>query len=165
MDVMFTGLSALGALLLLAGFMGCVLPVLPGPPLSFCGLLLLYGSKGWAAATFGPTTLLVLGGAAILVTILDLVTPIWGAKRYGASRAGILGSVAGMILGMIFFPPFGMILGAFAGALAGEMIEGKRGAEASRAAWGVFLGTVAGIILKLTVSGVITFYWVRELLA
>ena len=96
MDVMFTGLSALGALLLIAGFVGCVMPVLPGPPLSFCGLFLLYGSQGWAATTFGLTTLLILGGAAILVTFLDLVTPIWGAKRFGASRAGILGSSSQM---------------------------------------------------------------------
>jgi uncharacterized protein YqgC (DUF456 family) len=66
---------------------------------------------------------------------------------------------------VIFFPPFGMLLGAFAGALAGEMIEGKRGGDASRAAWGVFIGTVAGIVMKLSVSGIITWFWIREVLA
>jgi hypothetical protein len=142
-----------------------VLPVVPGPPLSFAAILLLFGTQGWQAETFGTTTLIVLGSAAVLVTILDFVTPIWGAKKYGASRMGIVGSIAGMIAGAIFFPPFGLIPGAFAGALAGELIEGKKGSEATRAAWGVFIGTVAGILMKFAVCVAITIYWVRELLA
>jgi len=144
---------------------GCVLPVLPGPPISFVAILLIFGAQGWQAETFGVTTVLVLGGAAVLVTILDFVTPLWGAKKYGASRMGIVGSIAGMIAGAIFFPPFGLILGAFVGALAGELIEGKQGSEATRAAWGVFIGTVIGILLKLGVCVAITVYWVREILA
>jgi uncharacterized protein YqgC (DUF456 family) len=158
-------LSAIGAILLLVGFVGCVAPVLPGPPISFLGILLLYGAGGWEAETFGGTTLVVLGGAAALVTALDFLTPVWGAKKYGASRAGVWGSVAGMIVGALFFPPFGMILGAFVGAVAGELLAGKENREATRAAWGVFIGTMAGIVLKLVVSAVIAFYYVRELLA
>ncbi|MEN8151769.1 MAG: DUF456 domain-containing protein, partial [Planctomycetota bacterium] len=134
-------------------------------PLSFVALLLLYGSQGFSAETFGTTTVFVLGAAAVVATVLDFVVPVWGAKKYGASRTGIWFSVFGMIAGAIFFPPFGMILGSFAGALAGELIEGKRGGEASRAAWGVFLGTMAGIVLKLAVSGAITWTWVREVLS
>jgi len=165
LDLLHITLSLPGGLLLIAGFVGCVLPVLPGPLLSFAAILLLFGAQGWQAETFGVTTVLVLAGATVLVTVLDFITPIWGAKKYGASRMGIVGSIAGMIAGTIFFPPFGTILGAFAGALLGELIEGKKGPEATRAAWGVFIGTVAGIILKLAVCAAITFYWVRELLA
>ena len=165
LDFLYISLSTLGALLLLAGFVGCVLPVLPGPPLSFVAILLIFGAQGWQAETFGVTTVIVLGGAAVLVTILDFVTPLWGAKKYGASRMGIVGSIAGMIAGAIFFPPSGLILVAFVGALAGELIEGKQGSEATRAAWGVFIGTVIGILLKLGVCVAITVYWVREILA
>jgi uncharacterized protein YqgC (DUF456 family) len=163
LDWIYLTLSVIGGVLLLVGFVGCVAPVLPGPPISFLGILLLYGAGGWRAESFGGTTLVVLGAAAALVTVLDFLTPVWGAKKYGASRAGVWGSVAGMIVGALFFPPFGLIIGAFVGAVAGELMAGKEGNEAARAAWGVFIGTMAGIVLKLVVSGVIAFYYVREL--
>jgi uncharacterized protein YqgC (DUF456 family) len=141
-----------GAGLVVVGVVGCVLPVLPGPPLSFAGLLLLWWARGWDAGSFGVTTVVVLGGLSVLVTVLDFVLPAWGARRYGASKAGVWGSVLGMIVGIFFFPPFGMLAGAFLGALGGELLVGKDGDEAGRAAWGVFVGTVAGIGLKLAVS-------------
>ena len=151
-----------GIVLLAAGLVGCVLPILPGPPLSYVGLVLLWGARSWEAHTFGTTTMLLLGGLAIVVTVLDYVAPVIGAQRFGASRAGVWGSVVGMIIGMIFFPPFGMLVGAFLGAVAGEVASGKLGYEALRAAFGVFVGTVAGIVLKLAVSVAIAVYFVIE---
>jgi uncharacterized protein YqgC (DUF456 family) len=156
-------LIALAVGLLGLGIVGCVLPVLPGPPLSFAGLILLWGARGWEASSFGTTAVLVLGGLTALVTVLDFVLPAVGAKRYGATRSGVWGSVLGMIVGMIFFPPFGMLVGAFVGALAFEVLAGRDAGEATRAAWGVFVGTMAGIALKLAVCIAIGWYFVREL--
>lgn len=161
-------LIAAGALLVLVGLVGCILPVLPGPPLSFAGLLLLWGTRAWDAETFGWVTVLVLGVATVLVTIVDTLAPILGAKRYGASKAGIWGSILGMIVGILgFLPlgPLGMLVGAFLGAWIGESLAGKEGAQALRAAWGVFVGTVVGIVLKLVVSVAIAVYFVMELLS
>lgn len=157
-------LIALALVLLALGLVGCVLPVLPGPPLSFAGLILLWGAEGWQASSFGTTAILVLGGLTALVTVLDFVLPALGAKRYGATKAGVWGSVLGMIVGMIFFPPFGMLVGAFVGALAFEVLAGRDAADATRAAWGVFVGTIAGIVMKLAVCLAIGWYFVRELL-
>lgn len=155
---------AAGGLLQVAGLVGCVLPVLPGPPISFVGLLLLWGAGGWQADTFGVTAVVVLGALTVVVTVVDTIAPLLGAKRYGASKAGLWGSVIGMLVGMVFFPPFGMLAGAFLGALAGEWLIGQPDREAMRAAWGVFVGTMAGVVLKLAVSIAITFVFVRELL-
>ena len=69
-----------------------------------------------------------------------------------------------MLVGMLFFPPFGMLAGAFLGALAGEFLVGKAEREAAKAAWGVFVGTLAGIGLKLAVSIAIAMLYVVELL-
>jgi uncharacterized protein YqgC (DUF456 family) len=157
-------LVVLGALLVVAGVVGCLLPVLPGPPLAFGGLLLLWAERGGEAATFDGGTVLALGLATVGVTLLDLVTPLWGARRYGASRLGVWGSVAGMVVGAFAFPPLGMVLGAFAGAVAGELLDGKAAGPSLRAAWGVFVGTVVGILLKLLVTIAIAFVYVRELL-
>ena len=155
-------LVALGALLTVAGLVGCVLPVLPGPPLSWLGLLLLSIAQDWSP--YGGRFLLLLAVVAVVVTVLDYVVPGWGAKKAGASRAGVWASVLGMLAGMIWFPPFGMILGSFVGAVLGELLVGRSGGASLKAAWGVFVGTIAGIILKLTASGVMTYYFVAGLL-
>ena len=152
-------LVILGFVCLLAGIIGCVLPVIPGPPLSYAALILLSIAHKWEA--FSPTVLIVLGAAAAAVTVLDYVIPIVTSRRKGASKAGIWGSVIGMFAGMVFFPPFGVLIGTFAGAVLGELLFSKHPDGALRAGWGVFLGTMLGIGAKLTVSGVIAFYFLR----
>jgi len=143
-----------------------VLPVIPGPPLSLAGLVLLWGARGWDADAFGWPTIVWLGVATVIVTILDYVTPVVGARRYGASRAGVWGSVIGMVVGLLgLLPvgPLGMLVGAFLGAWVGEVLVGKEGFAALKAAWGVFMGTVVGIVLKVAVSLAIAVYFVLEL--
>lgn len=149
----------IGALLILAGFVGCLLPVLPGPPLAYLALIGISAAGHWEI--YEPIELVIGAALVALVTALDFVVPAWGAKRYGASSSGIWGSVAGMLIGMLFFPPFGVFLGAGVGALLGELAAGKKDREALRAAWGVLVGTTAGIILKLAVTVAIAWYFVQ----
>ena len=159
-------LVILAILLNAVGLVGCVLPVLPGPPLSFLGLLLLWWGRGFETEAFGAWTVLILGISAVLVTIVDTLAPVIGARKYGASKAGVWGSIIGMVVGILgFLPlgPLGMLLGAFLGAVAGEIASGKGTPAAIRAAWGVFMGTVVGLVLKLVVSLAAAFYLIVEL--
>jgi uncharacterized protein YqgC (DUF456 family) len=155
----FVLLVILGSLLVLAGFAGCILPMLPGPPLAYAALFCVVIGKGWVYST---TELVVLGVVTAAVTVVDTLLPVMGAKKYGASKAGVWLSVAGLVIGTFVFPPFGFLVGAFAGALAGELLAGK-GAGAWRPAWGVFLGTLAGTALKLGTCGVLAWYFVQGL--
>jgi hypothetical protein len=149
-------LAVLGGLLILGGFAGCILPMLPGPPLAYAALFCVVLGKGWV---YSAPELVLLGALTAGVTVVDTLLPVLGAKRYGASRAGVWLSVAGLVVGTFVFPPFGFLVGAFAGALAGELLAGK-GAGAVRPAWGVFLGTLAGTGLKLACCAVIAWYFV-----
>jgi uncharacterized protein YqgC (DUF456 family) len=158
-SVGFVLLVVLGSVLLLAGFAGCILPMLPGPPLAYAALFCVVMGKGWV---YSATELVVLGLLTAAVTVVDTLLPVMGAKRYGASKAGVWLSVAGLVVGTFVFPPFGFLAGAFLGALAGELLAGK-GAGAFRPAWGVFLGTLAGTALKLGTCGVIAWYFVTRL--
>jgi uncharacterized protein YqgC (DUF456 family) len=157
-----TVLIVLGFIVLAAGIIGCVLPIIPGPPLAYVSLILLSIAREWKAVS--PTVLIVLGVAAAAVTVLDYLMPLITSKWKGASKAGIWGSVAGMILGMIFFPPFGVIIGTFVGAVLGELLFSNRPEGALKAGWGVFLGTMLGIALKLALSGVIALYFLRAVI-
>jgi len=154
-------LEILGGVLLAAGLAGCLLPVLPGPALSFLALLVLSLARRWQA--FSPALLIVMAAFAVLVTVLDYVLPSLISRRRGASRAGTIGSLVGMAAGIVFFPPFGLLLGALAGAVTGELIFNREPGKALRAGWGVFLGSLAGMAVKLAYSGTAIFFYLRVL--
>ncbi|OFX26608.1 MAG: hypothetical protein A2041_02630 [Bacteroidetes bacterium GWA2_31_9b] len=145
-------------LLIIFGLLGCILPVIPGPPLSFFGLLVIHFTK---FADFTTTFLVVMAIIAIIVTILDYGVPIWGTKKFGGSKAGTWGATLGLIIGLLFLGPFGMILGPLFGAIIGELINGAKFNDALRAGLGSFLGFLLGIGLKLAASFYMTFQFVK----
>lgn len=137
---------------LLVGLLGCVLPALPGPPLSYIALLLVQ----WAWQPFGTITLIVFAVITVVVTLLDYVIPLWGAKVFGATKTGIYGSIIGMLAGA-FLTPVGMIAGLLIGAILGDMYAGRKLSDAIGSGLGTFVGTIAGMAVKLLVSGIMTF--------
>jgi uncharacterized protein YqgC (DUF456 family) len=155
-------LVILGLLLALIGLVGSILPVIPGPPLSYSALLLLSLARNWEP--FSTAFLIGMGILTLAVTVLDFVTPGVGASRYGASTLAFWGSLVGMIVGLVLLPPWGMIIGAFLGAVAGEAVSTREGKKLLRAAWGVFVGVLVGTGLKLALSAVMLFFYLRELL-
>lgn len=142
-------LAILGLLFMLIGLLGSVLPILPGPPLSWIGLLLLYLTDAvvddwW----FLSITLLV----ALIVFALDYIIPALGTKKFGGSRAGMIGTTIGLIVGLLSPIPGGIIIGPFVGALIGELTNKTDTQTAVKAAFGSFLGFVTGTFLKFIVA-------------
>jgi uncharacterized protein len=158
---MLTTLIVLGLVLAAAGFLACLLPVLPGPALSFAGLLLFAVVSGWQA--FDVWFIVSMGVAAVVVSLLDYAVGILGAKKFGASKWGLLGSIVGMLAGLFFFPPFGMFLGAVLGAVGGELLSGKKSRAAIRAGWGVLVGNILGTGVKLAYCAVVLFVYIKAL--
>jgi uncharacterized protein YqgC (DUF456 family) len=154
-------LIVLGLFVSLLGLVGCILPFLPGPPLSFAALLILSLAKDWEP--FGAVFLVVMGVLSVAVSVLDYVFPAAGARKYGASRYGAWGSFIGMIAGVILLSGLGVLIGGLAGAVAGELLAGKERDQALRAGWGAFLGNVLGVGVKLALSGAMLFYYVKAL--
>ena len=159
---MVTALIILGLLAAVSGIAGSILPVIPGPPLSFLALILISFAKDWEP--FSTVFLVIMACAMVVLSFLEYILPAGAARRYGASKTGFWGSIGGLIVGIFFFPPWGMILGAIVGALAGELIAGKSGKEALRAGWGVLIGNLIVIGLKLAYSGIILFFLIKEML-
>ena len=158
---MTVALIIFGLLFAVAGIIGCILPVIPGPVLSYLSLFIISYAKNWEV--FSTTFLVTMGIFTILLTILDYAVPIFGAKKFGASKFGIWGSIIGMLVGFIFFPPFGIFIGTFFGALAGELLAGKDSKKALRAGWGSFIGNIAGIGVKLAFTGVVLFFYIKAI--
>ena len=154
--------SILGGAVLLAGIIGCVLPIIPGPPLVYLSLIFVSIGSGWEAVS--PAVLIVTGILAAVITVLDYVLPAMVSRRHGAGRAGTWGSLIGMIAGIIVFPPFGIFIGAFGGAVIGELIAKGGTRESIRAGWGVFLGIVFAIGIKLAFAGYIAILYIGAVL-
>lgn len=154
-------LLILGIILMLLGIIGCLVPVLPGPPISYLGLIMLHVTR---FGQFSATILISLAAVAIVVTILDYIVPIWGTRRFGGSKYGMRGATVGLIIGL-FLGPVGIIVGPLIGAIVGELIFKDDLKYAIKAGFGSLLGFLTGIGLKLAASFVITFYFVKELIA
>jgi uncharacterized protein YqgC (DUF456 family) len=154
-------LLVLGILFMLIGIIGCLVPVLPGPPLSFLGLIFLHLTR---FGQFSASTLVILGSISVIVTLLDYIVPVWGTKKFGGSKYGTKGATVGLIVGF-FLGPLGIVLGPLIGAFIGEMIFKDDLDYAFKAGFGSLLGFLASIGLKLAASFVMTFYFVKELIS
>ena len=140
-----------GFLLMLVGIVGSFLPVLPGPTVSWVGLLLLYLTKvvpdDWV---FLGITLVI----ALVVFALDYIIPAVGTKKFGGTKAGMIGTTIGLLVAL-FFPilgPLGIIIWPFIGALVGELMNKADKKTAAKAAFGSFIGFLTGTFLKFVVT-------------
>jgi uncharacterized protein YqgC (DUF456 family) len=176
---------------LVLGLLGAVVPVLPGPPLGYVGILLLHKS---GYASFSMVFLLIWAGIAVAVTVMDYFLPSILAKKFGGSKAAAIGAFLGLLAGIFFFPPFGFIVGSFFGAFFGELIhinnekaqrrleertedetgqsdernddtpyENAPEGKALKVAFGAFLAFIAGSGAKLIVGAMLIFYAVKSM--
>ena len=141
-------------LLLVAGIAGCVLPVLPGPPLAYVGMLLLHLTDKVHFTTHQLVIWLVI---VIVLQVVDFITPLLGSKYSGGTSFGNRGCMAGALLGL-FFMPWGVIVGPFVGAIVGEMLGGQDLSHAIRAGIGTLLGFLFGTLLKV----IVCFYFLVQ---
>ncbi len=143
-------LLILGFLLVVLGLVGSFLPVLPGPFTGWLGLLVLHLTK---AVPMNPTFLGITLAIAVIIWLLDYIIPAMGAKKFGGTRAGAIGTVIGLILGLISPIPLGFIIGAFLGAIIGELVhDSKDTKRAIKAGIGSFVGFLVSTTIKFMVS-------------
>lgn len=151
-------LVSLGCILMIVGILGSFLPVLPGVPVSWLGLLLLF------LAPSLPMDYWFLGITfiiALLFYALNWIIPALGTKRFGGSRAGMIGATVGLVAGLIAPIPFGVIIGPFVGAFIGEIMNNSDRKLALKAAFGSFIGFLASSFMEFIVAFgfLILFIW------
>lgn len=146
MDIL---LLLIGLVCMILGILGSFLPVLPGPLMSWIGLLLLYFTN---AVAMNYWVLGITFAVMLIITILDYVIPAHGTKRFGGSTYGIWGTNIGLIVGIFSPIPFGIVIGPFLGALVGELIYNSTDHKrAVKAATGSFIGFLASSFIQFVV--------------
>lgn len=137
------------------GIAGSILPGLPGPPLSWVGLLILYiwgNGTNVAGEPMSTATLLIWGAVVVGVTVVDYLVPMYFTKVTGGSKYAERGALIGLIAGIIL-TPIGMIAGSFLGAFLAEILYAKKDPASSlKAAIGSFIGFIAGTGIKTIAS-------------
>ena len=147
-------------LLLLIGLIGCIIPALPGPPISFSGLLLFHFFTSY---NLEEDTLWLLAAVVVAITFLDYWLQVYGVKKFGGGIKAINGTIIGLVLGL-FFLPFGVIIGPFVGAFLGAKMEAKEDTNRSiKIALGALAGFLGGTVLKFAVSIYISILFINQL--
>jgi uncharacterized protein len=150
----------IAGLLILAGIVGSVAPLLPGPPLAYAGLLVMQLTS---VPHFTLNFMLIWAGIVIVVSILEYLIPVYGTKKLGGSKYGLWGCSIGLFAG-IWFGPWGVFLGPFVGAFIGELIASRQSDQAFKAALGSFLGFLFSTMLKLVICVIMALYYVWSIM-
>jgi uncharacterized protein len=137
-------------LLFSAGLIGSVLPMLPGSPLILLGAFIYAWYTDFTVITWG--VLLILFALTLLSQMVEYLATIIGAKKYGASRWGIAGAVAGGLIGFFAGGVLGIIAGPFLGALVGELLYGRTIGTSMKIGFGTLVGFIGGAIGKLIIA-------------
>ena len=154
-------LIVIGIFCLIAGLAGCIVPMLPGPPIAYVGLILLHMTQ---RAQLTTTELAVGLIVVIAVQVLDYFIPMLGSKYTGgggkwANRGTLIGTLVG-----ILFLPWGIIIGPFVGAFLGATKDGADNTQALKSGIGSLIGFLLGTVLKFIVCGYFIWVFVRELI-
>jgi len=139
----------LGALLIVGGLVGAILPSLPGIPMVFGGIWLVAAVNDYQH--LGLWWLLLIGALGTVGVIVDFVAGTLGAKRVGASKRALWGASLGTLVGMFFGIP-GILIGPFAGALIGELSSGTSVLRSAHVGIGTWIGLLLGALVKLVIS-------------
>ncbi|MDR3297610.1 MAG: DUF456 domain-containing protein [Prevotellaceae bacterium] len=147
----------IGGLLLLVGFIGCFVPIIPGPMIAYVAILLRHFAQNISPYT--NTQVVALGVVMAVIFVLDFVVPGWVTRKLGGSKAAMRGSLIGMLVG-IFLTPIGMLLGMFLGALIGELMhDNRRLGRAFGVACITFVGFLLTTGMKVIYCGVVAWYF------
>jgi len=132
------------------GLIGTVIPILPGTTIILAAAVIHRVVLG-ADRSLGWSALIALLALTLVTYAVDAAASYLGAKRFGATKWGLIGCAAGALAGL-FFGLLGLFVGPVIGAIAGELIGGKKIVKAGRAGWGTFLGSLGGLIAKLFIG-------------
>ncbi len=143
---------------LLIGVIGSIVPIIPGPIISYIGVLVLHF---FTDINFSIKEIIIYGIITVLVFVSDYILQFLGVKKLGGQKNALYGTILGIFIGL-FFPPIGLVLGPFLGAFLGALIDSKEQKKAIRIALGALLGFIFGTFLKLIYSASIIYIVVKK---
>lgn len=156
-------LLSLGAFAGAIGVIGSIVPILPGPLLTYSTLFILYYIGG--EDLIPVSRLIYTGIAALTLVAFSSFIPIATTKLTGSSMSGVYGSIVGAIVGLIMFPPLGMFIGATLGAVIGEYYSFGDIKRSVNAGIGATIGAIFVMLIQAIFSISIFIYFIFKALS
>lgn len=149
-------------LLFILGMAGTIYPILPGAVAVYAAFFVY----GWffSFIKFGWIFWILQTFILLVLFIADYAVSAWGVKRFGGTKASIVGSTIGLIFGPFVIPAFGLIIGPFAGAVIGEMMTGVSFAHSIKVGWGSLVGLFTSIVVKIVLQSIMIVLFVLWLI-
>jgi uncharacterized protein YqgC (DUF456 family) len=151
------------SILLLIGLLGAIIPFIPGVPIAWVGLFIYAITTGFDRISIAATVVFFV--LMLLTVVLDIVAPMLGAKKYKASKFGVLGAFLGFIIGIFVLGFWGIILGPLVCAFLGELIARREPKQALGSAFGTFVGFIAGILFKTILVLIMAGFFIASLIS
>ena len=148
-------------ILLIIGSLGVVLPVLLGIPLAWLGLFIYALATGFEKISVA--TIVIFFVLMAISMVVDFIAPLLGAKKYRASKLGILGTFIGSVVGIFILGFWGIILGPLVGAIAGELLARGNLKQALKTGGGTMVGCVFGSLFKLVLILIMAGFFIASL--
>lgn len=150
-------------ILFIVGMVGAIFPILPGA-LAIYAAFFVYGFF-ISFEHFGVWFWIIQTLIVAALFIADYAVNAWGVKKFGGSRASIIGSTIGILIGPFVIPAFGLLLGPLLGAIIGELIVGSKLDEALKAGFGAVVGLFTSMVAKIVLQAamiIIFFIWINN---
>ena len=143
-------LVILSIILIAGGIIFSILPPLPGPLLTYGAMICTHAVAN--DTQFSTTSFAVWAFIGIIILVADYVLPVAATKKFGGTKAGVIGGMIGMVAGILLPIPFGIILGPLLGAIIGDLYGGNRIKSAFKSGFGSFLGFLTSTLIKFIVA-------------
>ena len=142
---MSSGGLVLVAVAIAVGFVGIVVPLLPGT------LLVLGAIAVWAVVEQNVAAWVTLGVVAALLAASTLIKYLWPVRRMRAADVSTWSLAAGAMLGIIGFfviPVLGLVIGFVLGVYLAELVNRRD----HRVAWTSTVHALKGVALSVGVE-------------
>ncbi|MDF2890211.1 MAG: hypothetical protein K0R80_578 [Clostridia bacterium] len=159
MNILFLAITTI---VILVGLVGIFVPVLPGTWLVFAGTLLYAWVTNFQVISIGY--IILFAALAALAAGIDYIASLLTAKKYGASKYGLIGSVVLGVIGLIVFSIPGLIIGQLLGVILGELYFGKEMKSAVKSGIAVFIGYLLGNSAKIILTSIIVVIFYLKVL-
>lgn len=148
-------------ILFVVGMIGTVYPVLP----SVVAVYFAFFVYGWffGFGEFGFWFWALQTAIFLGIFVGDYVISALGVKKFGGSRASVIGSTIGVILGPFVLHFLGLLLGPFIGAVIGELLVGAGIDKSVKVGLGSLVGIFSSAVVKIIlqiVMIVLFFIWI-----
>ena len=148
--------------LMIAGLVGCFVPVLPGPPLAWLGALYYGWQTGWEKIS--PFWLVTMFIVALVGATADWWMGFLGAKKGGASALSQVAALFGGLVGFVVFSLPGMIIGSVAAIVAVEWHRLREWRGVVRAGGGYLVGFLLAMVVEFVCTLIIIAIFAARLM-